>query len=723
MLSEINGILEVITILIGIILLEKYVFLEPEMNPDRQKRFYLSGIACIIAVFIIFGKQSATGAALLAGVLNIVLGRKEHRLRGILLIIPLPGILNGLVVPFFIIAPQLLELSEQETTLYRLFLYGILALLLLLFGAKGKRWRSWFRDNIQKRRMHRWEKILLCVAGTLMLTFSNIAARQLVLNRQLREAGNPYALDGQFAWDIGIYGIIAFVLTVTIIILIMQGNLREEKERADAANKAKSAFVSNISHEIRTPMNAIVGMTQLLLRKELPAREREYLLSIQNSGNALLAIVNDLLDLSKLEAGKMELVNEEYDFMPMLNDLAMIILNRIGSKPVELLYDIDPDIPARLYGDALRIRQIIINLMNNAVKFTEQGHICLTVKVAQLEQKDIKLFISVKDTGQGIRREDLERLFGAFQQVDERKNHHKEGTGLGLSIAKTLVELMNGSIGVTSEYGKGSTFYFTLHQIVVNPARAADLSKGRQAVIVGNLKNREANALLKDLAAGYRLSYAQEITAPQPSGLPVFYFTDSCEALNVEKIHASDVIICRMVNPMAENTLPEDALTISKPLYSYNFCSMIEARMSAVPENTAAISETDAEKPLSEYLILIVDDNEINRMIAAEMLSPLGAQIDTAENGRQAVQQVQQKKYDIVFMDHQMPVMDGIEAVQAIRALEGAYYKEVPIIALTANTEKELRKEYVQAGMSDYLCKPIDMDAICEKVRKWTTGK
>lgn len=719
MLSEINDILEVITIITGIFLLEKYVFLEPEMETSRQRCFYLSCIACIVAAFFIWGKDAATKAALLAGGLNIILGRRAHRLRGFFLIIPIPGILNGLVVPLFVIAPQLIGLSEQETILCRLFLYGVLALLLLLFWAKGKSWRGWFQENIQNRRMHKWEKILLCVVGTLMLSFSDIAARQLVLNRRLRDAGNTYALDNQFVWDIGIYGIIAFVLTITIIILIMQGNLREEKERADAANKAKSAFVSNISHEIRTPMNAIVGMTQLLLRRELPKQEREYLLSIQSSGNALLAIINDLLDLSKIEAGKMELVDEEYDFMPMLNDLSMIILNRIGNKPVELLFDIDPDIPARLYGDALRIRQIIINLMNNATKFTQQGHVLLTVRVTQLQQEDIELFIAVKDTGQGIRKEDLEKLFGAFQQVDAQKNHHKEGTGLGLSISKKLVELMNGSIGVTSEYGKGSTFYFTIRQKVVCPERAAGLSDGRQAVIAGGLKSREATALLKELAAGYRLPYAQDITALAQDGPPVFYFTDDFEALRPDKIRQLDrlnAVVCCMVNPMAENTLPEGQLTVNKPLYSCKFCNIIEAQ----GETT---HESPADTPLSGVRILIVDDNEINRMIAVEMLNPLDVQIDTAENGLQAVEQVRHKEYDVIFMDHQMPVMDGIEAVQAIRSMDGVYYKEVPVIALTANTEKEQQAEYLRAGMSDYLGKPIDMDAICEKVRKWVPKK
>lgn len=203
------------------------------------------------------------------------------------------------------------------------------------------------------------------------------------------------------------------------------------KERADAANKAKSAFVSNISHEIRTPMNAIVGMTQLMLRNKPEGQEREYLLNIQNSGNALLTIINDLLDMSKIESGKMELVNEEYDLMPMLSDLGMIILNRIGNKPVELLFDIDPDIPAKLYGDALRIRQIIINLMNNATKFTESGYVCLTVKVKQVQEDDIELFISVKDTGQGIREEDIGKLLGRFNRSMRKRTITRKERDLG----------------------------------------------------------------------------------------------------------------------------------------------------------------------------------------------------------------------------------------------------------------------------------------------------
>ncbi len=402
----------------------------------------------------------------------------------------------------------------------------------------------------------------------------------------------------------------------------LMARVREEKERADAANQAKSAFVSNVSHEIRTPMNAIVGMAQIMLRRDLPRQEKEYLMNIQNSGNALLAIVNDLLDISKIESGKMELVDEEYDFMPMLSDLGMMILNRIGSKPVELLFDIDPELPARLYGDVLRIRQVIINLMNNATKFTDEGYVCLTVKVAKIEQDDMELFVSVKDTGQGIREEDIDRLFASFQQVDAKKNHHKEGTGLGLSISKQLVEMMNGSVGVKSEYGKGSEFYFTVHQKVVDASRAARLPEGLRAAVAGNMKSSLANEILRELSKEYRLAYVSDEVQPEENNLPLFYFTDCYEELAEEeksKLDESGAILCIMQNPMEEQEIPEGMFFMNKPLYSSNFCNLL---LTYIEKQAQQPKQECQSMPAAaaDASILIVDDNEINHMVAEEML-------------------------------------------------------------------------------------------------------
>ena len=388
--------------------------------------------------------------------------------------------------------------------------------------------------------------------------------------------------------------------------------LVEEKERADEANRAKSAFMSNMSHEIRTPMNAIVGMTEILMRSDLPETEREYLGNIQRSGNALLGIINDILDFSKIESGKMQLTEEDYAPLPMLNDLKMIILNRIGSKPVQLYMEIDENLPAVVYGDELRIRQILINIANNAVKFTEEGFVKLEVKVKENDGEGVQLFFSVKDSGQGIAPEDIEKLFGAYSQVDTKKNHYKEGTGLGLAISKQFVEMMGGHIGVKSKYGEGSEFYFTIPQKIVDARKASE-----------------------------------------------------------------------------------------------------------VKEEVGAKSENVLNFTAPEAKIMVVDDNEMNRKVALGLLAPLKMQIDTAENGKQALDMICSKKYDLVFMDHMMPIMDGIEATKKLREMDDEYCRKVPIIALTANAIVEARAKFFEAGMNDFAAKPIDLKDICAKIRKW----
>lgn len=399
----------------------------------------------------------------------------------------------------------------------------------------------------------------------------------------------------------------------------LMNRLEEEKNRADEANQAKSAFMSNMSHEIRTPMNAIVGMTEILLRSDLPSQETEYLHNIKNSGNALLTIINDILDFSKIESGKMDIVSEEYDPMSMFSDLSMIFLNRIGDKDIELIFDIDKNLPVRLYGDSLRIRQIIINLMNNAVKFTDVGTVKLAVSVEKIKGEEVGLLFSVTDTGQGIMEEDLPKLFGTYQQVDTKKNRYKEGTGLGLSISKQLVEMMGGTIGVRSEYEKGSEFYFTLTQKVVDARSIEEMG--------------------------------QSLT-----GKKTAFITEGEEALN-------------FIAPKAN--------------------------------------------------ILIVDDNQMNLKVALGLLEPLQMQMHTAENGRQALAMLEKKQYDLVFMDHMMPVMDGIEAVEALRKKNDEYYQKLPVIALTANAVVEARERFKEAGMNDFLSKPIKIKEICNVLRKW----
>ena len=406
---------------------------------------------------------------------------------------------------------------------------------------------------------------------------------------------------------------LAFFLTVESPDVQLIERLKEEKARADEANAAKSQFLSNMSHEIRTPMNAIVGLTEVLLRKEWAEQETRYLHNIKSSGEALLSLINDLLDFSKVEAGKFVITEEDYSPLELVEELQPIFVNRIGSKNLEMKYEIDPKLPRMLFGDEMRIRQIILNLVNNAIKFTESGHVKLSLQVQEMTGSDVELLISVQDTGIGIRQEDLEKLFDAFTQVDLKKNKSQEGTGLGLAICKQLVELMGGKLGVKSEYGRGSCFYFTLRQ----------------------------KAISKESVGEYKVGSGSDR-----------YRTES----------------------------------------SFGFT-------------------------LPEAKVLLVDDNIINQEVAKALLEPLKMQIEVAENGLEALHKVQQKEYDLIFMDHYMPVMDGVEATVKIRELEGAYYKNVPIIALTADAIAGDREKFLAAGMNDMVAKPIQIKEICGKIQ------
>ena len=409
-----------------------------------------------------------------------------------------------------------------------------------------------------------------------------------------------------------------YMMTIVDVTKIIEQNhlMKRLVLQTEDANRAKTNFVSNMSHEIRTPMNSIVGITEILLRSRHSPKEQEYLLNIQSSGRVLLTIINDVLDCSKMEAGKMQLFDEPYDTCSLFHDLRISMENRIGHSGLELIYDIDQDIPCKLKGDMGRIRQVIINLVNNAIKYTEKGSVRFSVHVRQKNTDNVMLYYEVADTGIGIRKEDQKILFDAFQRVEMDRNRYVEGTGLGLTISQNLVNMMGGVIEVESEYGKGSRFFFTIEQTIIDPTPVSAVNYNGQK---DNVTEKEAE--------------------------------------------------CLFIAPEAH--------------------------------------------------ILLVDDNELNLVVAKELLKPLRMQIDTAENGLQAVKMVRGSQYDLVLMDHMMPVMDGIEAAKAIRALPEDKYQKLPIIALTANAMVDARKEFLNAGMNGFVAKPIDFARICNQLKLW----
>lgn len=505
----------------------------------------------------------------------------------------------------------------------------------------------------------------------------------------------------------------------------MMEELKEAKIRAEEANVSKSNFLSNMSHEIRTPMNAIVGMTEILLRSDLNEQDRGYLMNIKNSGAALLTIINDILDFSKIESGKLEIIEDEYEPMSMLSDLSMIFLNRIAEKPIELMFDIDKELPHKMYGDSLRIRQVIINIANNAIKFTDAGFVRLTIKVTRMSENDmVNLDVSVEDSGQGIKPEDMNKLFGSFQQVDTKKNRNKEGTGLGLSISRQLVELMGGHIGVESTYGKGSKFYFNIPQKAIGEQKAAVVKPEAithvPMVVSGLMRDERILKQLQTMAEEYGLCYVDCYEAKKNGQDADFFFVDEAMYQEVkgsieEYFTSHGAQLCVLQNPMKENVWDKQVTVINKPLYSLNFCQVINH------ETTANFVETDHAMNFiaPQAQILIVDDNEMNLKVATGLLQPLQMQIDTANSGRKAIEMVQKKRYDIVFMDHMMPVMDGVETTQTIRKFDDAYLQEMPIIALTANAVIGAREIFKEAGMNDFVAKPIEINDICTKIRKW----
>ena len=494
-----------------------------------------------------------------------------------------------------------------------------------------------------------------------------------------------------------------------------------KKKVAQNATRAKADFLANMSHEIRTPMNAIIGMSEMAMREEISPEVMNDLYQIQAAGKGLLAIINDILDFSKIESGKMEIVPAEYEWMSMVNDVVNIVRTRIGNKHLKLLIELDHSIPHRLFGDDIRIKQVLVNLANNAVKFSESGFVRLKIERGKQNaaQGRIVLTFSVEDSGIGIKEEDMGKLFGTFQQVDTKRNRSIEGSGLGLSISAQLVTLMGGELGVSSEYGVGSKFYFTIEQQIVEVAPSLVLEEKHTLQVAVVSANQYVLGTVREMLRQFGVDYtvcttlkgAELVQAKQPQGDNLFVFGWK----DTEAEEAADVICTQLKQryPKAQMVLFDRSQPVfALPVYSALKREDMIQKLYAKQEKVLSFEAPEAE-------VLIVDDNAINLKVAAGLLAPLQMQIDTASSGQETLEKVTQKHYDLIFMDHMMPDMDGLETTKAIRALSGDYYEQVPIIALTANALSGAKEMFIANGMQDFVAKPIDMKEITEKLSRW----
>ena len=496
--------------------------------------------------------------------------------------------------------------------------------------------------------------------------------------------------------------------------------LRKSNLELEKASHMKSDFLANMSHEIRTPMNAVLGLADLALREEMSTAAREYIHQIKASSKNLLVIINDILDFSKIESGKMDINEVEYEPLSLINDLTSIVNSRIGSKEIEFTMDISPDLPKTLYGDSVRIHQIILNLLTNAVKFTHHGEVHFKIDF-ELKDKDTAIMkAEVSDTGIGIKKEDMHKLFNSFQQVDSKRNRNIEGTGLGLAISRQLLNLMGGKISVESEYEEGTTFYFEVPQKIVDATPVVPKLKKsfKTAVLVGNeYVKRQLGIDLKWLGAEYiDLSVNNSNKNMNIDYLIVekAFFTGAIRNF-LSKSPDIQCLVLADYDRIDAIDIP-NVRVISKPVYSlslYNAMGIQEINFEG------GISESDSFTfTAPDAHILVVDDNSVNLTVAKGLLEPLNMNIDVASSAAEAIEKIHYIRYDLIFMDHMMPEVDGVEATHIIRRLVPSY-NDVPIIALTANAIGGAKEMFLKEGMNDFIAKPIDVKDTVSKLKKW----